>query len=515
MSIFITFNPPKKTDFLSLFQLSVIEIKLTKNIHMNFFTKTLFIVCFLLNFNLQAQEVVEVTFLGNTSKAELSSINSALIPFLKNGVDSYEVIYTSVDLEGNTVNVSGLMCVPDDNTKRYPLLCYAHGTSGSPEDVPSDPENGNALLTRIWGGLGYVSIASDLLGLGVHEGIHPFVHAESEAWVAADMLKAIRAYAEANDIFINDQIFTTGYSQGGHSSMALHRELELNQSDEFTVTAASHQSGPYDISGVMRDLLFIEEDYGFVAYLPNTAIAYEAVYGNFYEELGDIFKPQYVDLIQQFADDEINLFDLNQQLIDSLILYNGVAAPGKLFKDDLIIELQNNPDHPINVALRDNDVYDWAPTAPTQILYCTADDQVPFMNSIVAKDGMDANGSTTVTLFDVDPDATHGECVFPAFTSALFFFLSQQSIEDVSGTYDISFDLPFDVFPNPVDNKLTIKDLPEDGELVLLDMAGRQVFQTMVSEGNQVLDLTAVNGGVYVMQIFGAETVWQQKLVVR
>lgn len=482
---------------------------------MKFFTKAFFVLCLFLNLNLQAQEVVEVTFLGSTSEAQLASLNSALIPFLKNGVDNYKVIYTTTDLDGNTVNVSGLLCVPDDNTKRYPLLCYAHGTSGGPDDVPSDPDNGNATLTQIWGGLGYVSIAPDLLGLGEHEGIHPFVHAESEAWVAADMLKAIRAYAEENDIFINDQIFSTGYSQGGHSSMALHRELELNQSDEFTVTAASHQSGPYDISGVMRDLLFIEEDYGFVAYLPNTAIAYEAVYGNFYDELGDIFKPQYVDLIQQFADDEIDLFDLNLQLIDSLILYNGVAAPGKLFHDDLIVELADNPDHPINVALRDNDVYDWAPTAPTQILYCTADDQVPFMNSIVAKDGMDANGSTSVTLFDVDSDANHGECVFPAFTAALFFFAAEQEISDVSSTYNVSFDLPFEVFPNPVGDELTIKDLPENGELILTDMAGRQIFQTTLSEGDQTVNVAAVNAGIYVMQVFGEETVWQQKLVVK
>lgn len=481
---------------------------------MKIFTKTFLFVALLFNFQTQAQEVTEINFLGNISMATLAT-TPGIGGFVKNGVDSYEVIYTTNDLEGNIVEVSGLLCVPDDNTKRYPLLCYSHGTSGSPDDVPSDPANGNAQLTRTWCSLGFVSVAPDLLGLGVHEGIHPFVHAESEAWVAADMMKAVRAYAEDNDIFINDQVFTTGYSQGGHSSMALHRELQLNQSAEFTVTAASHQSGPYDISGVMRDLLFIDEDYGFVAYLPNTAIAYEEVYGNFYEELGDIFQPQYVDLIQQFADDEINLFDLNLQLIDSLIAYNGVAAPGKLFHDDLIVELQNNPDHPINVALRDNDVYDWTPTAPTQILYCEADDQVPFMNSVIANDKMAANGSTSVTLADVNSDANHTECVIPAFTSAFFLFSFFQNIEDLVSTQEVSFDLPFEMFPNPVADKLTINELPENGELFLTDMNGRQIFRTNLHEGNQEVDLSTISTGVYLVQIVGEATVWQQRLVVR
>ena len=452
--------------------------------------------------------------MGNTTKAQLSAINPALFSFLKNGVDSYEVIYTSVDLDGNEVEVSGLLCVPDDNTKRYPLLCYQHGTSGSPDDVPSNPDNGNALLTRIWCGLGYVAVAPDLLGLGVHEGIHPFVHAESEAWVAADMMKAIRAYAEDNEIYINEQVFLTGYSQGGHSSMALHRELELNQSTEFTVTAASHQSGPYSISGVMRDLLFIEEDYGFVAYLPNTAISYQAVYDNIYDELSDIFKPEYAPLIEQFANDEINLFDLNTTLINLLIQNEGVAAPGKLFLDDLVEAVQNDPNHPINVALRDNDVYDWAPQARTQILYCEADEQVPFMNSIIAADTMMANGAPNILLNDVDSDASHTQCVFPAAFSALLSFGSLQEIEDVSNIYEISNELPFDVFPNPVDQFLTIKGLPENSEMHLLDLSGRAIFSTTLMEGDETVNLSDISKGVYLMQFFGESQVWQQKLVV-
>ena len=464
-----------------------------------------------------AQTIVSVTYLETATAAQLANGNPFLLSFLEFDVDSYRVIYTTDDLDGNEVEVSGLLTIPNDPGKQYPLLVYQHGTSGSPEDVPSDPNNGNAYLTQLYSSLGYVGIAPDLLGLGVHEGIHPYVHADSEAWVAADMIRAVRSYADNpdNELFINDQIFVTGYSQGGHSSMALHREIESNLGGEMTVTAGSHQSGPYSISGVMRELLFTDEDYGFVAYLPNTALAMQAAYGNIYNELSDIFKPQYIDLVQQFADDELNLFDLNEQLIDSLLLYEGVAAPGRLFLDSVIDEVQTNPDHPVNLALKDNDVYDWAPQAPTRILYCMADDQVPFMNSIIANDTMQANGAAELITADVSPTSDHVSCVEPAIISTIFFFGAYQLVEELVNTENIVYDLPFEVFPNPVDNQLNIKDLPISGRYVIYDVKGQIVQENFLTEGDHQLDMSTLNSGAYYMQIIGESNVFQHKIMKR
>ena len=128
---------------------------------------------------------------------------------------------------------------------------------------------------------------------------------------------------------------------------------------------------------------------------------------------------------------------------------------------------------------------------------------------------MIANGASLIFAANVNATATHTECVSPALVSALFFFSAYQNIEDVSSSYEVSFDLPFEIFPNPVSNNLTIKGLPENGNMNLLDMNGRVIFNANLAEGDQDIDLSLVGNGLYVLQIFGKETVWQQKLVVR
>lgn len=40
------------------------------------------------------------------------------------------------------------------------------------------------------------------------------------------MLKAAVTFAANAGITLNEKLFITGYSQGGHASMALHRDLE-------------------------------------------------------------------------------------------------------------------------------------------------------------------------------------------------------------------------------------------------------------------------------------------------
>ena len=104
-------------------------------------------------------------------------------------------------------------------------------------------------LAGVGAALGYVAVAPDYLGLGESRGFHPYVHAATEASAAIDLLYAAQEFAEKQKFPLNGQLFLTGYSQGGHASMALHRELERNYSKIFPVSAAAHLSGPYSISG--------------------------------------------------------------------------------------------------------------------------------------------------------------------------------------------------------------------------------------------------------------------------
>ncbi len=422
----------------------------------------------------QSQTLISSTFLGTKTQAELyTQFNN--LPFIQFGANYYRIEYTTPDVHGVLDTVTGLLAVPDNEARVYPRLVYQHGTSGSKLDVPSINvvTNGEGQLGQLFAGLGYVSLLPDYLGLGnTSRGFHPYVHAASEAWAAMDMLRAVDQFCAQYQVVTNDQLFVTGYSQGGHGAMALHRAIETDPNHEFTVTAAAPMSGPYSVSGVMRQLILSDDIYYYPGYIPNTALSYQTVYGNLFNNLTDIFIPVYASPIGQFYAGEIGLSDLNDQLIDLLMANEGASRPFRMLQPSIVQAIINDPNHPINRALADNDTYnDWIPQAPMRLFYCMNDDQVPFANSLLARDSLIAAGVQTFQIFDVMPSANHGECVVPAVTNTLFFFLGFQQIGTV-GSSDVSAVGRLNIAPNPAREALYLHDLPADGLLEIIDFQG-------------------------------------------
>lgn len=462
-------------------------------------------------FTVQAQELISSAYLGSQSKAQLESTFS-FVGF-QNGIDYYKINYSTLDVHGAVDTASGLLVLPNDLSKAYPQLCYQHGTVAAKDQIPSNLE-ADWLLAAFWGGCGYITTAADYLGLGDSKGFHPYVHAESEASAAIDLLRAARTYADQNDIAVVDQLFITGYSQGGHGAMAAHREIESNLSDEFNVVASAPMSGPYSISEVMKDLIFSEEIYYYPAYIPNTILSYETVYGDLYEEISDVFKAPYANLIEQFYNGIIDLGDLNNMLIAELESETGSSVPKKIVHDDVLLEVETDPNHPLNIALVDNDTYDWSPNAPTRLYYCEGDDQVPFENSIVAEAGMNDNGAFDVKAQKMDTNANqnHVECVTPAVIACYFFFIQYQTIEEITGISEPQISMNF--FPNPAKDKLFIKDLPTKGNLQILELNGKKAFQNTVNQGDNEISLPQLGTGIYFIQLEINGQIIKDKLII-
>ena len=184
----------------------------------------------------RAQDLISITEFEDVSKTLLefaaSSIELPVTP--KNGYTSYVVQYTMPGVGGAADTVSGLFIRPraDDGPNRYPLAIVQHGTTRNKFDVPSrkkptaDISNAaaNLDLSHFYAIQGYATIAPDYLGMGDDEGFHPYVHARSEADAAIMMRAALQGQA-VFDTIVNEQLFITGYSQGGHASMAAHEVL--------------------------------------------------------------------------------------------------------------------------------------------------------------------------------------------------------------------------------------------------------------------------------------------------
>lgn len=461
---------------------------------------------------LQAQSIVSVDFLEHRTKASLVTDFGSFIQF---GADLYRVTYETPDIYGVIDTASGLYVYPvaEANDRIFPMLIYQHGTVGSRDDVPSELMGGYE-LALFWAGVGFATTAADFLGLGTSRGFHPYVHSRTEASAAIDFHLAAKEYSQDNGLFINDQLFVTGYSQGGHGAAAAQKMIQEEYAGQLTVTASAPMSGPYSISGVMRDLMLGDDPYFFVGYAPYSVMSYNLDY-NIYTETNEIFKEPVATWAQQFYDEEIDLWTLNDNLIDWLTTNYGGSIPKYMFQDSIIDLVENDPDHPINQGLRDNDLINWGPTSPTRLLYCMADDQVPFINSVVARDSMLAAGAIDLQILDVNSDADHGECVNPAVTFGYFFFLTFQDIGFILHNVELDRKLQFRVVPNPARDHLTInfENGFQDFERIELLSLNGQSLRTINNQTS--INLNGLAKGIYFVKVTAEEGVWIEKVIVQ
>lgn len=452
--------------------------------------------CALVMSIVSGQEVLSSTYLKSYEKSYFTG-NFGL--FSSYDVDLYRVKYTTIDVKGNPTVASGLVCLPSENNAYFPILAYQHGTVGSRFEVPSYGSF-EAIIPSIFTSMGFVSIAPDYLGLGDSPGIHPYVHAESEATASRDLLIAAEKFMASKDYKTNKNLFFTGYSQGGHASMAFHRMMEANDLG-YKLKAASHMSGPYSISSGMKELLLSDKEYSIVAYMAEVALSYNLVYGIFPDnDMNKFFKPTYAKLLQKFADEELGLFDMNTIMVDSLKKQYGKALPKKMLLDNVLNDIVSDDNHPVNVALRANDVYDWKPTIPTRLLYCTADEQVAYTNSIIALEKMKANGATNVTATDVRTNASHTDCVNPAVTNTLFFFLQYLNLTEVE---EITSSGTCLFYPNPANDRVMIASNVEYSEAILLTYDGKTILKNVA---NQAIDISDINAGLYIILLKDKQT---------
>lgn len=458
-------------------------------------TFTLFLLSYF--FTANAQTLINAEFIDNLTTFEIE-IQYGVPGFLmSNGVNIYKVTYNTPDIDGNNSVASGLVAIPDTDS-RYPLLCYQHGTVGSREEVPSnlagDP------LGLIFASFGYVTSSADFLGLGDSPGPHPYVHAATEASAAIDLLFATRELIEqeGQTAKLNDQLFITGYSQGGHAAAAVHREIQENFADQFTVTASAPMSGPYSMSGAMRDLILDDSEYFSTAYIPNTMLSFNAVY-DIADSTEDFFKPEYAEKVDMFAAEEITLWELEVELQTLLQANEGGSFPKRMLQDTLVAAVESNPNHPINLALADNDVFDWAPQAPTRLYYCMGDDQVPFMNSVIAGEAMGAAGAPDLEALNLNDDFTHGQCVSPAIQAARAFFLQFQQVTSVNDEFTSLANVS--ISPNPTTDFVQVNWISTDtnkGNITIYNTAG-ELLKSVKANANDAntIDVRDFSEGLY------------------
>lgn len=68
------------------------------------------------------------------------------------------------------------------------------------------------------------------------------------------------------------------------------------------------------------------------------------------------------------------------------------------------------------------------------------------------------------------------------------------------------------VYPNPTSNKIYF-ELKNNAEVILMDLTGRIVYQSKIDKGNQSIDLTEFENGMYVLNVVSDEGIYASKIL--
>jgi pimeloyl-ACP methyl ester carboxylesterase len=284
----------------------------------------------------------------------------------------------------------------------FPLLAFARATSLYKSHSNADlTDSGADLLMTFFVAQGYAVVATDYLGYALSEyPFHPYMHADSEASAVIDSIRAARHAAKALGLALNGKVMLSGYSQGGHSSMAAQRAMEREDRHEFDLVAAAHLAGPYNLSGGLIDGI-AHPIVGVQEYLPFEITALQKVYGNVYRHAYDVFNPPYDGYIE-------NLFPTLLSADTLATLLPGgtpVEAQQEMFTAAYLRDVVTDPANGVFRAAKKQDLLDWTPRAPMTLCGGLNDPTVPFLiHAQVAYDAFVRCGVRHVKLVDVDPE---------------------------------------------------------------------------------------------------------------
>lgn len=451
--------------------------------------KSLTLLLSLLALFTSAQQLVSVQQISSNSASLLRFIS----PKAKHDVVNYKVVYTTTDVDGTTVQASGLLSMPQNLVcSAYPIAVYEHGTVLRKDDVPSR-DNFEANIAKVFASTGKVAVAPDYLGLGDAPGLHPYLHAESQATATLDMIRAVRDYINDSTQFqLNGEVFVTGYSQGGHAAMGTVKYIQDQQLEsEFNIVGAGPASGPYNLSGSQSANIIYDRPYSNQGYTVYLLFAMNRVYGNIFNSYDEILKAPYDTLIPPLFDGSYDMAQVNAQLPDTI---SGFLRDSVLqnFRADTVSKT-----HPIWQALLKNNNYDWTPNFPMELYYCTQDEQVDFQNALDAEAAMQANGATVTAVNKGAFD--HGGCVLPSMTGASDLMDSLTVCGVVSLLEQSTSQLI--LYPNPASEKFSIRGIQGEAVLSIYSLNGARVHQQHLLSNEEAVSTGDFQSGVYIVKV--------------
>jgi pimeloyl-ACP methyl ester carboxylesterase len=360
--------------------------------------------------------------IGILSSDEISGFYPSVVePFLAYDVMVYRIVYRTEAPNGNQVQASGLVLVPE-RTNPSTLLSLHRSAIFHESEAPSNVslQSPNSLNTA-WGNLGFVfgsagfiTVMPDLLGWGSSSNmLHPFMITISDGMVGFDMLLAATELFESEDVNWSGELFAGGYSQGGTSTLALARAVESDPQHRFEISKASAGGGAYNLEDLTAVLLERSE----ITFPPYYAFFLKA-YRNYYfptDQLNRYFNSPYdLRIVSEelfrgghFGDQiEERLTNQTDLLIRNIFRQQYISGGEPQFRE----------------ALMNNDLSYYRYETPLRIYHGENDVIIPYSEAVQSVDNLRNAGSEDVTFYTVE-DGTHLNTAETFFYETFLWFL--------------------------------------------------------------------------------------------
>lgn len=299
-------------------------------------------------------------------------------PHIDRGINLYRVSYWTTNYDGRPILASGLLGIPQTGLLRG-IVSYQHGTNTLRAFGPSRPTLAEGILgAGIFAGGGYLYLAPDYIGFGASREIHPYLHKTSTVHAVVDLLRASRIVCEELQRPWPRNIYLTGFSQGGHATLAVHNAIDSSTDLNLYVRASAPVGAPCHLE---RESFPAALTGGGTVFLAYVAHSYCTIYGTSPERF--VAQP-YADSLATWFDGKHSIFSLVREL---------PSNARDLFTSDFLDAYNSGKPTWFLSRVAENEVRPWAVKAPIRLYYGdqdlekSPDDAISFVESMTQLGG--------------------------------------------------------------------------------------------------------------------------------
>lgn len=326
----------------------------------------------------------------------------------------YKLVYKTT-VNNEKINASGLVCVPA-NSGDYPVLCFHNGTNTvdayAPTNYPLDPA---FQMIEFVASMGYIIVIPDYPGFGASSQIdHPYLITEPTVQSVVDMLYAVKEVAgkEFPGVSALNEYYMLGYSQGGWAALNMHKALELEYADDFSLAGSACGAGPYNMSLLVNEMLG-SPTYNMPVYIGYIIHAYSS-YNQFTNPVAEIMNEPYASRLNGLFDGTRSSGQINSELTTSI---------PALIQAGFLSGYNSDPKYAsVRDALSRNSITAWNSNVPLLLLHGGGDTQVnPLTTEDMHASMLQAGTAPSLCTKEILPGLDHGEGIIPCMMRGLFF----------------------------------------------------------------------------------------------